>query len=117
MVLSQALLDLEQQTEARAEFRGEQTIVLRLLKRKVGYMPEHIHEQIISLNAVRLRFLADALLDFRSINSLNSWLEANQPSFNQGSFQELESVNLASKEDAKPKSHHDIRRRAKHQEY
>jgi Domain of unknown function (DUF4351) len=81
MALSQAFLDWEQQTKAEDQFQGviqgEQTIVLRLLNRKFGDLPDSIYEQLMALDSELLGGLTEALLDFSSIDDLTAWLEAN----------------------------------------
>jgi Domain of unknown function (DUF4351) len=85
MALSQAFLDWEQQTKAEAQvqgviqgmIQGEQTIVLRLLNRKFGALPQNAHEQVMALNSALLGSLTDAALDFNSLADLGSWLNVN----------------------------------------
>jgi Domain of unknown function (DUF4351) len=77
MALSQAFLDWEEQTASQAEIRGKQTIVLRLLNKKFGVLPEVIHGQVVALDAELLGVLTEAVLDFSSIDDLSSWLAAN----------------------------------------
>ncbi len=84
MALSQAFLDWEQQTKAEAQvqgiIQGEQTIVLRLLNRKFGDLPDSIHKQLMALDSQLLGSLTEASLDFSSIDELTAWLEANHRS-------------------------------------
>jgi Domain of unknown function (DUF4351) len=80
MALSQAFLDWEQQTEARGKVRGEQELVLRLLNRKFGDLPDSIHEQLMALDSELLGDLTEAALDFSSIDEFTAWLEANHRS-------------------------------------
>jgi Domain of unknown function (DUF4351) len=85
MALSQAFLDWEQQTKAEAQvqgviqgmIQGEQTIVLRLLNRKFGALPQSIHQQVMALDSTLLGSLTDAALDFNSIDALGSWLQVH----------------------------------------
>jgi Domain of unknown function (DUF4351) len=77
MALSQAFLVWEQQTKAEAQVQGEQTIILRLLNRKFGALPQNVHEQVMALDSALLGSLTDAALDFNSLADLGSWLNVN----------------------------------------
>lgn len=55
-----------------------QTLVLRLLQRRVGELPQEVDRRIQTLSLEKLEALAEALLDFRTIEDLLDWLEANQ---------------------------------------
>ncbi|MDB9340565.1 MULTISPECIES: DUF2887 domain-containing protein [Cyanophyceae] len=59
--------------EARQE--GEKNIVLRLLNRRLGNIPDALLSQIQGLSMEQLEALADALLDFSSVDDLSGWLE------------------------------------------
>jgi hypothetical protein len=89
MALSQAYLEWEQQTEQRGMQRGMQQgaqqgaqqearlLVLRLLNRRVGIVPEDLEAQISSLALDELESLGDALLDFTSLSDLQLWLRSH----------------------------------------
>ncbi|MEH1852237.1 MAG: DUF4351 domain-containing protein [Nostoc sp.] len=55
-----------------------QTLVLRLLQKRVGGFPQEIRERIKTLSLEQLEALGEALLDFTAIEDLLNWLEANQ---------------------------------------
>ena len=78
--LSQAYLEWEQQTEQRGEQRGElreaKSLVLRLLTRRVGELPESVRSQIDHLSLPQLEALGEALLDFSKLVDLETWLAA-----------------------------------------
>jgi predicted transposase YdaD len=86
MVLSQAYLEWEQQTEQRGRQEGEQTgalreaqaLILRLLSRRIGNMSEEMRSQIEALAIGKLEALGEALLDFSEPEDLLNWLERNQ---------------------------------------
>jgi Domain of unknown function (DUF4351) len=83
MALSQASLEWEQQTEQRGMQQGlqrERSLVLRLLNRRVGMMPEDLETQISSLALDELGSLGNALLDFASLSDLQRWLRSNASS-------------------------------------
>ena len=60
-----------------AEERGEQSIIIRLLKRRVGDLSVQVQEIIKSLPIEKLENLGDALLDFAGIEDLTNWLKIN----------------------------------------
>jgi predicted transposase YdaD len=72
---------LEAKEEGREEGKiegkveGERTIVLRLLNRRVGNIPDALQSQIQELSAQQLEALGDALLDFSTIADLEGWLQ------------------------------------------
>ncbi|MEH2449741.1 MAG: DUF4351 domain-containing protein [Nostoc sp.] len=55
-----------------------QTLVLRLLQKRVGELPQQIREQIQSLSLEQLEALGEALLDFSAIADLLNWLQTHQ---------------------------------------
>ena len=58
--------------EAFAE--GEANLVLRLLHRRIGEIPQNVTERIRKLSAEQLEELGEALLDFESQGDLLNWL-------------------------------------------
>ncbi len=60
-----------------AEERGEKSIVIRLLKRRVGDLSVQVQDKIKSLPVEKLENLGDALLDFSGIEDLTNWLKIN----------------------------------------
>jgi predicted transposase YdaD len=89
MALSQAYLEWEQQTEQRGMQRGMQQgaqqgaqqearlLILRLLNRRVGKIPDDLETQISALPLGELENLGDALLDFTSLSDLQLWLRSH----------------------------------------
>lgn len=73
MVLSQAYLEWEQQTE----LRGKQSLVLRLLNRRVGVIEPDTEAKVRVLSLSKLEELGEALLDFSQPSDLNQWLATN----------------------------------------
>lgn len=63
----------------RGREEGEQTLVLRLLQKRVGELPEKVRERIQTLSLDQLEALGEALLDFTAIEDLFSWLATHQP--------------------------------------
>ena len=61
------------------EERGEQrqrSLILRLLNRRVGEVPEVVQQQVEQLTIAQLEALGEALLDFEQLADLMEWLEA-----------------------------------------
>jgi hypothetical protein len=74
MVLSQAYLEWEQQTE----LRGKQSLVLRQLNRRIGVIAPETETKVRALSLLRLEELGEALLDFSQPSDLNQWLATNE---------------------------------------
>jgi hypothetical protein len=77
MVLTQAYLEWEQQTEQRGEQTGEARLVLRLLTRRIGDVAPEVRSQVQALSLVQLESLGEALLDFAEVGDLERWLREN----------------------------------------
>ncbi|MBN3909681.1 MAG: DUF2887 domain-containing protein [Nostoc sp. NMS1] len=72
-------LNLEEPRAIReAKEEGERTIVLRLLNRRVGNIPDALLSQIQGLSVEQLEALGDALLDFSTLADLSGWLQSQQ---------------------------------------
>lgn len=79
MVLSQAYLEWEQQTEQRGEQRGlqrERSLILRQLTRRVGQVSPTLTSKVECLSLEHLELLGEALLDFSSAADLDNWLRS-----------------------------------------
>jgi predicted transposase/invertase (TIGR01784 family) len=81
----EAMLGIElQQTrvyqEAREEGRQAEgaTLVLKLLQRKLGKLPDELQAQIMALSIEQLEVLFEELLDFSEPENLTAWLAAHQ---------------------------------------
>jgi hypothetical protein len=72
--LSQAYLEWEQQTKQQGAEEAERSLVLRLLTRKVGEIPDSVRSQIDALAIAQLEALEEALLDFANLSDLETWL-------------------------------------------
>ncbi|MBE9225800.1 Rpn family recombination-promoting nuclease/putative transposase [Phormidium sp. LEGE 05292] len=64
------------QTRVYQEAREDEakSLILRLLPRRVGEVPESVRVQINTLSLTQLESLAEALLDFSSLSDLETWL-------------------------------------------
>ncbi|MSU36357.1 MAG: DUF4351 domain-containing protein [Pedosphaera sp.] len=51
-------------------------LVSRLLRRRLGPLPEAVETRLRGLSLNRLEALAEALLDFSSLADLKAWLRA-----------------------------------------
>ncbi|AFZ51886.1 DUF4351 domain-containing protein [Dactylococcopsis salina] len=82
MPLPQAFLEWEQQVEERGKKEGKkaeaQSLVWRLISRRFGDIPSSIQTQIEELDIEETEALAEALLDFTSIDDLQRWLQQNE---------------------------------------
>jgi predicted transposase YdaD len=54
-----------------------QALVLRLVQKRLGDLPQEVREQIQRLSLNQLEALGEALLDFKAIADLLTWLQAN----------------------------------------
>ena len=63
---------------AEGKQEGEQNIVIRLLQKRVGSLPEEIRKKIQTLSLNQLESLGEALLDFTAIEDLFNWLDSYQ---------------------------------------
>ena len=70
----------EGQEEGRQEGRqeGELTIILRLLERRFGTLPEAVVERLRQFDAECLEAFSEVLLDARSFDEINDWLQKRQ---------------------------------------
>jgi predicted transposase/invertase (TIGR01784 family) len=57
---------------------GEAKLVLKLLTRRIGTVPEPIREQIYFLSLSQLEALGESLLDFTTLQDLEAWLTHQQ---------------------------------------
>ncbi len=71
-----------QETRVYREIKQEgreseaKTIILRLLTRRVGELPQEVRSRVESLSLEQLENLGEALLDFQGMSDLDAWLEA-----------------------------------------
>ncbi|MBW4614845.1 MAG: Rpn family recombination-promoting nuclease/putative transposase [Desmonostoc vinosum HA7617-LM4] len=72
----------EQRGRQEGEQRGRQaearSLILRLLTRRVGELPQQVQSQIETLSIEQLENLGEALLDFQAIADLETWLSASE---------------------------------------
>jgi predicted transposase YdaD len=65
-----------QETRIYREIREEEarSLIFRQLARRVGDVPQYMHDRIETLSLEDLEFLGEALLDFSNIADLENWL-------------------------------------------
>ena len=63
----------EGKVEGKVE--GERTIILRLLNRRMGNIPDTLLSQIQGLSLEQLEALGDAMFDFSALADLEGWLQ------------------------------------------
>jgi len=82
MALSEAFLEWEQATQQRAEAQGleqgQRSLILRQLEQRIGLLSQQKRDRISTLDREHLEAIAIALLDFREINDLDAWLNADR---------------------------------------
>ena len=68
-------------TEGRAEGRAEggAAVLLKLLTKRWGVVPEETQQQVRSLPLQQQAALGEALLDFRTVQDLQTWLSDHLP--------------------------------------
>jgi predicted transposase/invertase (TIGR01784 family) len=83
-LMQESVIYQELREEARQEvcleerLEGERSLILRLLTRKVGEIPDTARSQIEALPITQLESLGEALLDFSAIADLDAWVRAQQ---------------------------------------
>jgi hypothetical protein len=75
MQLSPLYLEKIQAAKQEGEIIGEARMILRLLTRRLGEVPEIFSSQIQQLTVPQLEDLGESLLDFTSLADLEGWLE------------------------------------------
>ena len=74
----EAFADGEARGEARGKHQGEVSLILRLLRKRLGAVSTEQEAAIRCLSLERLETLADELLDFRSEADLAEWLKQHR---------------------------------------
>jgi predicted transposase YdaD len=71
----------EGRQEGRQEGRSAEgrSLVIRLLTRKLGQLPQDVLEQLETLSLKQLENLGEALLDFQGITDLETWFNQENP--------------------------------------
>ncbi|MEA5574441.1 DUF4351 domain-containing protein [Calothrix sp. UHCC 0171] len=66
----------------RGQQEQAQNLVLRLLQKRFGELPQSVREQVQSLSTNQLETLGEALLDFTGLDDLVAWLATNPANSN-----------------------------------
>ncbi len=74
------ITSVERIAEARGEVKGGANVVLTLLASICGPLPAEVEGRVRQLPIERLEALAKALLDFRSLQDVQNWLDAHEAS-------------------------------------
>lgn len=74
MALSQVFLDWEQKTINTAQKQATESLVLRLLNRRLGEVSPDLRLQVQKLSLTQVEALGEALLDFSTLDDLLEWL-------------------------------------------
>jgi predicted transposase YdaD len=80
VIYQEILHEGEQVGEQRGVLKGEQSLILRLLTRRIGDLTPEIRSQVQSLPLTQLEDLGEALLDFREGADLEDWLRSRSVS-------------------------------------
>lgn len=72
-IMRESVIVQEILEEGRQE--GEKSLILRLLNRRVGEVPEALRSRLDVLSLEQLENLGEALLDFQAIVDLEAWFE------------------------------------------
>jgi predicted transposase YdaD len=70
-----AIREAKEEGEQQGIVKGERSLVLRQLSRRLGNIPDALLSQIQALSLERLEALGDALLDFSTLADLEGWLQ------------------------------------------
>ena len=73
LLTSKNLPKKEGHKEGRQE--GETAVILRLLHKRLGDIPEEAQSKISKLSLTNLEILSDALLEFATVMDLQTWLD------------------------------------------
>jgi predicted transposase YdaD len=75
VIYQDILAEGEQKGRQEGRVAEGRSLVIRLLTRKLGQVSQDLLEQIETLSLEQLENLGEALLDFTSMNDLQTWLE------------------------------------------
>lgn len=57
--------------------QGSITLLLRLLTRRCGALPEELDQEVRQLSLEQSQCLGEALLDFEGLDDVRAWLKSN----------------------------------------
>jgi predicted transposase YdaD len=69
--------EIRQEGEQTGVLKGELSLVLRQLTRRVGDVAPEMRSQVQSLSLTQIEALGEALLDFSNPSDLANWLQNN----------------------------------------
>jgi predicted transposase YdaD len=68
-----------QQGLQQGKYSQALAIVLRLLRRRIGLLPDEVEAHIKQLSLTQQETLAEDLLDFTGLADVEAWLDAHPP--------------------------------------
>lgn len=77
MALSKEFLDLEQKIISTAQKQGAESLILRLLNRRLGKILPETETKIRELPLSQIEELGEDLLDFSQPSDLDDWLQSH----------------------------------------
>ncbi len=72
------ITSIERMGIEQGRVEGQRSLIDLLLSQKVGRIPQVLNDRISTLSSENLSLLAIALLNFRALGDLESWLQENQ---------------------------------------
>ena len=72
----ETVMELTTSWERNGVHRGKTDLIVRLLRRRFGELPQALVDRIDGLSDDRLGEMAEALLDFTSLGDASAWLDA-----------------------------------------
>lgn len=75
--MEQGIAQGEERGRTLGRIEGEQSLILRLLSRRIGELSPTMLQQVQGLSLVQLEALGEALLDFTGADDLAKWMQRN----------------------------------------
>ena len=69
-----ALYEAKMEGIAEGKAEGQASILLRLLKKKFGFLPVEMENRVMSMPVEKLQELAEAIFDLETIDDVNSFI-------------------------------------------
>lgn len=73
------ITSVERLAKAEGKAEGGVSILLNILRRVCGPLPEEVETRVRRLAYPEIEALSEALLTFRTLDDLRTWLDANPP--------------------------------------
>ena len=72
--LYEAKMEGKEEGIAEGKAEGQASILLRLLKKKFGYLPVEMENRVMSMPVEKLQELVEAIFDLETIDDVNSFI-------------------------------------------